>query len=41
MRGGGADRRKPGQQDEWSGDEMEGRQQGVRRVMGDSVRGEN
>lgn len=41
MRGGGADRRKPGQQDEWSGDEMEGRLQGVKKVVGDSVREEN
>lgn len=35
------DRRKTGQQDEWSGDEMEGRLQGVRKVMGGSVSGEN
>lgn len=41
MGGGGADRRKPEQQDEWSGDEMEGRLQGVRKVVGDNVRGEN
>lgn len=41
MRGGGADRKKAEQQDEWSGDEMEKRPQGVRKVVGDSVRGGN
>lgn len=40
MRGGGEDRRKPRQQDEWS-DGMEGRVQGVRMAMGDSVMGGN
>lgn len=39
MWGGVEDTRKPGQQDGWSGSVMEGTVRGVRKTVGDSVRG--